>query len=63
MKKVTYHCNLCQETITKNEIIALYFKCDTIPMRYVLDKSKVDECNKHICKTCLDLIRSCPIMK
>jgi len=58
MKKVTYQCNLCTEQSPKENMIALYFKSDISPQRYVLDKSKVDECDKHICTKCVSLIMS-----
>jgi len=56
MKKVTYHCNLCREKKERTEIIAMYYKCDIIPQRYVLDKSKIDECDNHICEQCISII-------
>jgi hypothetical protein len=56
MKIVKYKCNLCQEEKERAELTAFYFKCDIIPQRYVLDKSKIDECDKHICEKCIETI-------
>lgn len=57
MKKIEYSCNLCRETKTVSELTALYFKCGIIPQRYVLDKSRVADCDKHICNGCIQIIK------
>lgn len=56
MRKTTYQCNLCRETKDKKQMIALYFKSATIPQRYVLDRSKIDDCDNHICEQCISII-------
>jgi hypothetical protein len=58
MKIVKYKCNLCQEEKERAELTAFYFKCDIMPQRYILTKSKIDECDKHICDECIQIIIS-----
>lgn len=58
MKITKFKCNLCEEDRDKTEFTAFYFKCDIIPQRYVLDKSKINECDKHICENCIQTIIS-----
>lgn len=56
MKIVKYKCNLCNEDKKREELTAFYFKCDIIPQRYVLDKTKINDCDTHICDDCLEAI-------
>lgn len=51
-----YTCNLCQEKVKKDELLALYFKCDIIPQQYILT-SKIDSSDRHICNNCIALIK------
>ena len=62
MRKTIYKCDLCKEEKNKTELTAFYFKCDIIPQRYVLDNSKIDECDKHICHSCTDIIRGIDVI-
>lgn len=58
MKIITYKCDLCKEDKKKDDLKAFYFKCDIIPQRYVLVPISPDnECDKHICKRCIEVIK------
>lgn len=53
-----HNCNLCLEQKEREEITAFYFKSDITPQRYVLDKSKINDCDKHICNNCIEIVIS-----
>lgn len=55
-KRIEYKCDLCKEIKTKELLTALYWKCDIIPQRYVLNDF-IDSCDKHICTSCIHLIK------
>ncbi len=58
----TYKCDLCREVKDKNELVCLYWKSDIIPQQYIFTRA-VDLADKHLCPTCIDLIKNLEIPK
>ena len=63
MRTVSYKCDLCREQIKDlNNLRTVYFKCDILPQRYVLQKVSInDPLDKQICLDCIKMIKECNI--
>ncbi len=58
MKITTYQCDLCKEVKPKQELHQLYWDSAKIPQSYtLLPSDSQDHCDRHICKTCVDIIK------
>ena len=64
MKKIEYQCDLCRELYSEKEakenIFSMYWGfSDTPPIRELyIFKSYNANCDKHICQSCVDLIKT-----
>jgi len=57
MRKEEYFCNLCGDKTEKEYLKTMYWKCDTVPQRYILLKDGWKTSDKHVCECCIKLIK------
>lgn len=61
MIKTTYYCNLCGDERKKDELYKFYFDSARMPQQFVLLKmAAIPETDRHICKSCVDVIVNTP---
>lgn len=57
MKVIDYVCNMCKSKTPREEITGFYYQGSVRGNKYRLDKSKIDDCDNHICQDCIRCVQ------